>query len=88
MREALERIRAAALGALESCAGEDELEALRVRFLGKKGELTSMLRGMRDVPPEDRPAIGELVNAVKVELEGRIEALRERLLAEKTKRSV
>ena len=88
MRDALERIRAAALSALEGCVGEDELEALRVRFLGKKGELTSILRGMRDVPPEERPAVGELVNAVKLEVEGRVEALRERLLAEKTRLSL
>jgi phenylalanyl-tRNA synthetase alpha chain len=88
VREALERIRAAALDALESLTGEDELEALRIRFVGKKGELTSILRGMRDVPPEERPAVGELVNAVKLEVEGRIEALRERLLAEKTRRSL
>src|SRR5688500_6790281 len=88
VREALERIRAEALAALEGAASEEALETLRVRFLGKKGELTSILRGMREVAPEDRPAVGELVNAVKADVEGRIETLRARLEAERTAESL
>jgi phenylalanyl-tRNA synthetase alpha chain len=49
-----------------------------VEVLGRGGELTAIMRGMRHVPAEERPAIGQLVNEIKRELESRIEALQER----------
>ncbi|MFN8640643.1 MAG: phenylalanine--tRNA ligase subunit alpha [Candidatus Binatia bacterium] len=73
MKDALESIRAAALAALAEAGDEAAVDAVRVRFLGRKGELTSVVRLMRDVAPDDRPAMGALLNAVKDELESRVD---------------
>ena len=62
MKEQLEKIRKAALDAISH--GEDP-ESIRIRFLGKKGELTAVLRGMGQLAPEERPAAGALVNEVR-----------------------
>ena len=62
MKEQLEKIKKAALEAIS--AGEDP-ESIRIRFLGKKGELTAVLRGMGQLAPEERPAAGALVNEVR-----------------------
>ena len=59
MKELLEKIRQDALSALN---GDESSESIRIRFLGKKGELTSVLRGMGAVAPEERPKMGQLVN--------------------------
>lgn len=89
MKEIIEKIRNSALEAIEK--GEDS-ESVRVRFLGKKGELTAVLRGMANVSPEERPKIGQLVNearekiesALAKEIEKKKEALlNARLLAER-----
>ena len=74
MKNALENIRAAALAALAEAGDEAAVDAVRVRFLGRKGELTTVVRLMRDVAPDDRPAMGALLNAVKDEVEARVEA--------------
>ncbi len=73
MKDQLEAIRAAAREALADCSAKADLEALRVRFLGKKGELTALLRGMGALAPEDRPKMGALVNEVRSELEAAME---------------
>ncbi len=73
MKEKLEAIRAEARAQLEACSGKADLENLRVRFLGKKGELTALLRGMGTLAPEDRPKMGALVNEVRGELETAME---------------
>jgi len=52
-----------------------QVETVRVRVLGRSGELTEIMRGMREVPAAERPAIGNLVNQIKREVEARIEAL-------------
>ncbi len=73
MREQLENIR---LSATEALAAADELqalEALRVRYLGKKGELTAVLRGMGALTAEERPVIGALANEVRTAIESAIE---------------
>jgi len=72
MKDALESIRAAALASFATAADEAAVEALRVRFTGRKGELTTVVRLMRDVPAADKPAMGALLNAVKDEIEGRL----------------
>ncbi len=79
LRSDLERIRQAALADLERCEDDAALEQVRLRYLGRKGELTTVLRGMREVPEAERPAMGELVNAVKAAVEERLGALRQRL---------
>lgn len=75
MKELLEKIRQSALDAIN--AGEDS-ESIRIRFLGKKGELTAVLRGMGSVSPEERPKMGQLVNDVREKIENAIAAKAER----------
>ena len=75
MREQLEEIRGRALAELGAGASEAAIEAVRVRVLGRSGELTEIMRRMREVPNEEKPLIGRLVNEIKSELETRIEAL-------------
>ena len=72
MREKLEQIRSEALRLLAD-AGTD-LEEIRVRFLGKKGELTNVLRSMGQLSPEERPKIGQLANEVRQSIEDAIKA--------------
>ena len=57
----------------------EELEALRVSFLGKKGQVTELLKGLRDVPAEKKKEVGQLINDLKTSLEGEIEAAEESL---------
>ena len=58
MKENLEQIRSEALAAI--AADGADLEALRVKYLGKKGELTAVLRGMGQLTPEERPVVGQI----------------------------
>ncbi len=76
MKEQLEKIRQAAADALEAAETGEALEAARVRFLGKKGELTAVLRGMGALSPEERPVIGQLANEVRAFVESKIEEKR------------
>jgi phenylalanyl-tRNA synthetase alpha chain len=71
VRERLERLRREFDQAL-AAAGTDPaaVEAVRVRFLGKKGELTALLKGLGSVPEEDRPAAGQAINALKAAIDG------------------
>ncbi|MDR2817450.1 MAG: phenylalanine--tRNA ligase subunit alpha [Oscillospiraceae bacterium] len=65
----LEKIRTEAKKEIESAKSLKELEELRVRYLGKKGEITSVLRGLALLADDVRPVIGNLVNSVRAELE-------------------
>ena len=78
IKEQLEQIRVRAIQELPDTASSDEIESVRVRVLGRSGELTEIMRRMPEVPREDRPAIGRLVNEIKNELEQRIARLEER----------
>lgn len=69
MKEKLEQIKSDALSALKSNLPADELEKIRVEFLGKKGKLTSILREMGKLSPEERPVMGALANNVRTEIE-------------------
>jgi len=62
----------AAVQAVEAAQTLEELDGLRVRFLGRKGELTQILRSMKDVPPEERPGIGQLANEIRDKLENKL----------------
>ena len=73
MKEQLENIRAAALAALEKASIPAELEELRVRLLGKKGELTAVLKQMGKLSPEERPVMGALANKVRADIEAKLE---------------
>ena len=74
MKAKLEQIRQDALAALSAATTEAEVEHARVRFLGRKGELTNLVRALRDVPPVERPALGACLNEIKDELERRVES--------------
>ncbi len=65
MREQLEQLQTDALEKLDSATSLEELEQTRVRILGKKGELTALLRGLGKVSPEERPVLGSFANQIK-----------------------
>jgi phenylalanyl-tRNA synthetase alpha chain len=65
----LERLLVDARAEIPQAQGADATEALRVKYLGKKGELSALLRGLRDVTAGDRPSVGARVNEVKAEIE-------------------
>ncbi|MEX2430657.1 MAG: phenylalanine--tRNA ligase subunit alpha [Dehalococcoidia bacterium] len=69
----LEQLRDAALAELDAAADDAALEAWRIAYLGRSGKLTQVLRGVAQLPPEDRPAMGAAGNAAKVLLEQRLE---------------
>ena len=73
MKEQLEKIRELAGAELESIASRQELEALRIKFLGKKGELTAILKQMGALSQEERPRMGQLANEAREFIEGKIE---------------
>ena len=73
MKQQLEAIRAAAVAAMEKADKAEELEALRVQYLGKKGELTAVLKQMGKLSAEERPVIGQLANDIRAKLEKAIE---------------
>lgn len=88
MKEQLESIREAArqeLAKIESRAG---LDAARVRFLGKKGELTAVLKQMGKLTAEERPVIGQLANEVRAYIEQIVETREKELKAEETARQL
>ena len=74
MKQQLEEIKLRALSALENAASPADLEELRVRLLGKKGELTALLKQMGKLSPEERPVMGQLANSVRASIEERLEA--------------
>lgn len=92
MKEQLEKIKEEALRQIESSEALEKLNDIRVSYLGKKGELTNLLKGMKDVAPEDRPKVGQMVNDVRGLIEGRLEeaktALAKKAREEQLKREV
>ena len=74
MVERIEEIEVEAQAAVEAADSAAELEEVRVRYLGRKAELTGMLRGIADLPPEQRGPVGSTGNKVRKGLEGLIEA--------------
>ncbi len=73
MKEQLNEIKKKAAEGLEKVTEASALEELRVRFLGKKGELTAVLKGMGKLTPEERPLIGQLANEVRGYIENALE---------------
>ena len=72
MKDQIKKIQEEALNAIEKTKDLKELNDMRVKYLGKKGELTSVLRGMGALSAEERPIIGALVNTTKEEIESKI----------------
>ncbi len=84
MKEQLEALRQKALAELEALSSMKDVENFRIRMLGKKGELTGLLRGMGALPAEERPIVGQMVNELRAQLEEQLGA-RETALAEAAK---
>ena len=82
MKEQLAKIRSEALAALAGAQSTAQLDELRVKYLGKKGELTAVLKSMGKLSPEERPAMGQLANEVRAALEQAIEEAGRRLAAQ------
>lgn len=73
MKEKLEQIKAEAVAQIQAADAPEKLNDVRVKFLGKKGELTAVLKGMKDVAPEDRPKVGQMVNDTRAAIEAMLE---------------
>ena len=73
MKELMQSLREASLKAISETDTPESVEALRVRYLGKKGELTSILRQMGKLSAEERPVMGQLANQLRAEIEQAIE---------------
>ncbi|WP_330543886.1 phenylalanine--tRNA ligase subunit alpha [Butyrivibrio sp. XB500-5] len=79
--EQLDKIREEALKQIRESDGLDKLNEIRVNILGKKGELTSILKSMKDVAPEDRPKVGQLVNETREAIEKVLEETKNKMEA-------
>lgn len=88
MKEQIEKIRMLAKEEIAKAEDLQSLDGVRVKYLGKKGELTAVLRGMGALSPEERPVIGELVNKVRDELENCMHTKTEELEEEKLKQKL
>lgn len=90
IREELEKIREEAQNRLEKADSLESLNEIRISVLGKKGSLKSILKGMKDVPKEDKPKVGQMVNEVRGQIEERIaqaqKTIERRALEERLKR--
>ena len=81
MKEQLEAIRKSALESIAGTQSGAELEALRVKYLGKKGELTAVLKQMGKLSAEERPVMGQLANTVRAQIEEKLESRKAELHA-------
>ena len=81
MKEQLEQIRREALAAMDAAADSQALETLRVKYLGKKGELTAVLKMMGKLSAEERPVMGQVANAVRTDIEEKLESVKAKLAA-------
>lgn len=73
MKDQLEKIKQEALRQIEASEALEALNEIRVAYLGKKGELTNVLKSMKDVSPEDRPKVGQMVNDARELIEAKLE---------------
>ncbi len=81
MKAKLEQMKAEAVREIQNSDGLAKLNEVRVAFLGKKGQLTTLLKGMKDVLPEERPIVGQLVNETRESIESLIEETKAKLEA-------
>ncbi len=88
MKEKLQAIRQKAIEKIEAAESLDVLNDLRVAYLGKKGEMTEVLKGMKDVAAADRPAVGQLVNDARKAIEEKIEAVKKALETKELERKL
>lgn len=79
IKEKLQEIREEAEKRIQSSEGLEQLNEVRVAYLGKKGQLTAVLKGMKEVAPEERPVVGQLVNDARVHIEEFLEETKSRM---------
>ena len=79
MKDQLEKIKSEALAKIDASDALEKLNEIRIAYLGKKGELTSVLKSMKNVAPEDRPKVGQMVNDARVLIEEKLEATKREL---------
>ena len=79
MKEKLQKIKEEAMRQIQSSEELSKLNEVRVAFLGKKGELTAVLKSMKDVLPEERPVVGQLVNETRAAIEEMLEETKKKL---------
>ncbi|MBF1005286.1 MAG: phenylalanine--tRNA ligase subunit alpha [Lachnospiraceae bacterium] len=79
MKEKLEQINKQVLEQLEASKDLNDLNRIRVEVLGKKGQLTDLLKSMKDVAPQDRPKVGQIVNEARASIEAAMEARKRRM---------
>lgn len=80
IKEQLDKIKEEALQKIAKVNNLDMLNDLKVAYLGKKGELTAVLKGMKDVLPEDKPKVGQMVNEVRQMLEEKLAQTKDELV--------
>ena len=76
MEQELQRIKEVALTAIKVATDQQALQDVRVKYLGKKGEVTALLKGLGKLSPEERPKMGALVNAVREALEAELDKIK------------
>lgn len=79
MKEKLKKIQEEAVNKIRASEDLSKLNDVRVAVLGKKGELTAMLKSMKDVLPEERPMFGQMVNDARIEIEKKLEEMKQSL---------
>ena len=79
MKERLEQITEEVKKQIQDADVPEKLNDVRVKFLGKKGELTAVLKGMKDVAPEERPKVGQLVNETREAIEAMLEETKQKM---------
>ncbi|WP_288831918.1 phenylalanine--tRNA ligase subunit alpha [uncultured Megasphaera sp.] len=82
MQTNMENLKAEVKKQLAACKKIQDVQDIRVKYLGKKGEITGLMKNMKNLSPEERPAFGQLVNAIRTEVEQWIEARREEVKAQ------
>ncbi len=88
MKQALEKIELAAREELSKIADPAELEALRIKFLGKKSELSAIMKQMAGLSAEERPVIGQLANRIRTDIEAAVSERAAQLKAEASERKL
>ena len=81
MKEKLKAIREEAVSKILESENLDKLNEIRVAYVGKKGQLTEVLKGMKDVAPEDRPKVGQMVNETRAAIEEKMDEVKNNLAA-------
>ena len=88
MKEKLDSIVSKTLEKMQNVKTTEALNEIRVSVLGKKGELKEVMKGMKDVAPEDRPKVGQMVNEARDRIESKLAEMRQRLDQEKMERQM